>query len=242
MKSRNSITLTLMSASILLLLVLQILWLQNSYEKAFYDLRRDGNFLFRNTLFSIRDSLFLKSVKTLRQQDTLSLGRVESTRLYKSDRGPDTMRFYSKRSSASTIQVIVNSKHINEDSIVRALKPAAGLFNFQAQEGKRFVLRLGPDSISVDTVRTVFSKALKEAGVPLRVLLRHEFSSPEKIAFRSRMDAPFMDTTKNESVMYRDTLKLETVRMNPLSRYSASLLNFRGFILKSIAPQILFSI
>src|SRR5687767_16037450 len=92
MKSRNSITLTLMSASILLLLVLQILWLQNSYEKAFYDLRRDGNFLFRNTLFSIRDSLFLKSVKTLRQQDTLSLGRVESTRLYKSDRGPEIGR------------------------------------------------------------------------------------------------------------------------------------------------------
>jgi two-component system phosphate regulon sensor histidine kinase PhoR len=242
MKSRNTITLTLMSASILLLLVLQILWLQNSYEKAFYDLRRDSNYLFRNTLLSIRDSLFVKNVKTLRQQDSLPMGTIDSAQVFKSDFSPDTLRVHRRTSSASTIQVIVNSKHINEDSIIRALRPAAGIFNFQAQEGKRIILQLTPDSISVDTIRTVFSKALEGAGFPLRFTLRHEFSSPEKIAFRSRLDAPYIETPKIESVMYRDTLKLEPVRMNPLSRYSASLLDFRGFILKLIAPQIIFSL
>ncbi|HEU5291083.1 MAG TPA: hypothetical protein VFU05_10595, partial [Cyclobacteriaceae bacterium] len=82
-KSRNTITLILMSASILLLLVLQILWLQNSYEKAFFDLRRDGNFLFRNTLYAIRDSLFFKNVKAIPPD------KIESVQVFKSNNSND---------------------------------------------------------------------------------------------------------------------------------------------------------
>ena len=46
-----------MISSIILLLVLQLFWLRNSYERAFFGLRRESNFIFRNTLYSMRDSL-----------------------------------------------------------------------------------------------------------------------------------------------------------------------------------------
>src|SRR5690349_11155315 len=115
MKLKNSITLALMTASIVLLLVLQILWLQNSYEKAFYDLRRDSNYLFRNTLFSIRDSLFFKNVKAVPPDN------VESIKIYKNS--PDSLRVSMQ---SSTVQVIVkNSSHVNKDSLFAALQPMA---------------------------------------------------------------------------------------------------------------------
>src|SRR5688572_16071896 len=138
MKSRNTITLTLMSASIMLLLVLQILWLQNSYEKAFYDLRRDSNYIFRNTLFSIRDSLFLKNIQALPIDSSKSV-------MFKKIDHVDSMRV-SMRSSS--VQVIVKSSSDNKDSIVKALQPIAH-FDFKAQDGKRFVIQLSPDTISI---------------------------------------------------------------------------------------------
>src|SRR5688572_19257460 len=152
MKSRNTITLTLMFASILLLLVLQILWLQNSYEKAFYDLRRDSNYLFRNTLFSIRDSLFLKNVQAV--PDSVP-SRIQKTL----EISADTMTITSK----SSIQLLVRGSTKNNDSILDALRPMAQHFNFNARDGKRFVIRLAPDTISADTLKVFFAKALEKA-------------------------------------------------------------------------------
>ncbi|HEY3429765.1 MAG TPA: hypothetical protein VGK39_03745, partial [Cyclobacteriaceae bacterium] len=120
MKSRNTITLALMSASILLLLILQSLWLQNSYEKAFYDLRRESNLLFRSTLFSIRDSLFLKGVKAL-PLDSLQSSRIESVQIFKKP-GKDSVRVSMKSSS---VQVFVKGDLKSNDSIIDALRPMA---------------------------------------------------------------------------------------------------------------------
>lgn len=221
-----------MSASILLLLVLQTLWLQDSYEKAFYDLRRDSNYLFRNTLFSIRDSLFLKNVQALPDNPMPSImgGKLSA----------DTMRIISK---SSTVQVYVKGTPASKDSLVAALRPMAH-FDFKAQDGKRFVIQLAPDTISADTLKAFFKKALEEAGLPKDFFMHHEFSHDEGgPGLRLRLDATPFDPKKDAQLnIYRDTMRLETVRLNPVSRYSASLLAFRGFILKAIAPQILFSI
>src|SRR5690348_9393739 len=119
MKSRNTITLTLMSASILLLLVLQILWLQNSYEKAFYDLRRDSNYLFRNTLFSIRDSLFFKNIQAL----PLDSSKVESVQVFRKFDHNDSTRISSTQST--NVQIYVKGSSVNKDSIIDVIRPMA---------------------------------------------------------------------------------------------------------------------
>jgi signal transduction histidine kinase len=225
-----------MSASILLLLVLQMLWLQNSYEKAFYDLRRDSNYLFRNTLFAIRDSLFLKNVKAL----PLDSSKIESVQVFRKTNSTDSMRVSMQSSS---VQVIVKNSSANKDSLIEALRPMAH-FNFKAQDGKRFLIQITPDTINIDTLRIVLTEKLEEAGLPKTFFLRHDFSPNEGgPSLRARLDIISVDPTGDASIsIYRDSMKLETVRLNPISRYSASMLNFRGFILKSIAPQILFSL
>ncbi|HEU5292321.1 MAG TPA: HAMP domain-containing sensor histidine kinase, partial [Cyclobacteriaceae bacterium] len=152
----------------------------------------------------------------------------------------DSMRVSMQSSS---IQVIVKNTSGNKDSsVMEALRPMAH-FNFKQQDGKKFLIQLAPDTISIDTLRTVFTKNLQEAGLPKAFLMRHEFITPERgSGFRTRLDAP-VDRAKDEHLhLYRDTMQLESIRLNPVSRYSASLLAFRGYILKSIAPQILFSI
>lgn len=223
-----------MSASILLLLVLQVLWLQNSYEKSFYDLRRDSNYLFRNTLFSLRDSLFFKNIKAVPPD------KIEAVQIFKTDPSPDSIRIHATQSSS--VQVIVRSQSANKDSVIKALGPMAR-FNFTERDGKKFVVQLTPDTISIDTLRAVFTKNLKTAGLPAAVFMRHESTIPElRPALRTRQDVS-MDPSRDVQLnLYRDTMRLESIRLNPMSRYSASVLDFRGFILKSIAPQILFSL
>jgi signal transduction histidine kinase len=74
--------------------------------------------------------------------------------------------------------------------------------------------------------------------------MQHEFAANNGgPPFRMRFEATLLDPERDASLnIYRDTMKLEAVRLNPVSRYSASLFDFKGFILKEIAPQILFSL
>src|SRR5262245_59096684 len=58
---RPTLSIALMMSSIALLLLLQSLWLVNSYDQAYNDLRRRTSDLFRGTLVAMRDSLFQKS-------------------------------------------------------------------------------------------------------------------------------------------------------------------------------------
>src|SRR6478609_8131730 len=163
MRSKNTITLTLMMMSILLLLILQVLWLQNAYEKAFFDLRRDGNYVFRNTLFSIRDSLFLKNVQALPIDSS-------KTAVFKKIDQMDSGRVSMQSSS---VQIYVRGSANNKDSIIDALRPMAH-FDFKDQDGKRFVIQLTSDSINADTLKIFFKKALEEAELPAEFLMRHE--------------------------------------------------------------------
>ena len=55
----------LMGSSIILLLVLQVFWLYNSYQKAFYDFRKDVEVTFRNTVMALRDSAFLQHIEKI---------------------------------------------------------------------------------------------------------------------------------------------------------------------------------
>lgn len=229
-----------MLISITLLLMLQGLWLQNSYEKAFYDLRRDANFLFRSTLFTVRDSLFAKNFKPL-HPDSVSPEKIESISVFKS-KGADSMRI---RMKSSTVQVFVSGDvSSNSDSLVRALQPMTHLKQ-PMREGRSFIFTLVQDTISIDTLTAIFSKALEFENLPVKFFLKTDLTESESMSpFRTRMviQQRVLDTKEKPLSVYRDTLHLDAVQLNPVARYSAFLLDFRGFILREITPQILFSL
>ena len=59
-RQKNLITRLLMISSVLLLIALQVLWLTNSYEKAYLDFRRESGMLLKNSVSAVRDSLFVR--------------------------------------------------------------------------------------------------------------------------------------------------------------------------------------
>src|SRR5690349_5954831 len=63
-----------MTSSLLLLLVLQGFWLYSSYEKAYYNLSKEVNGLFRNTVMAMRDSAMMKFIEKLPPDSVLHSG------------------------------------------------------------------------------------------------------------------------------------------------------------------------
>ena len=59
-RQKNHITRLMMISSVLLLIALQVLWLKNSYEKAYLDFRKESGMLLKNSVSAVRDSLFLR--------------------------------------------------------------------------------------------------------------------------------------------------------------------------------------
>jgi len=239
-RSNNLLTLLLMTSSILLLLILQFFWLRGSYEKAFQDLRRESNILFRNTVFTLRDSALIKNIETIPGDSGLT--KEKDIRTFPPD---SVIKYFNLREKNSTIQVFISSDGTkNRDSITTVLKPMVNRFHLGRFAGHNsFIVRLGPDTISIDTAQHNYKIALTKAeiGLPFKIKLfkddpldlprRDRFIEEGEPEERTRRQHPF-----------GDSLRTDFVRINPLHRYTASFGNVRGFIIKAITPQILFSL
>src|SRR5918996_1405997 len=70
----KSATVVLMVFSLALLIVLQLLWLRSSWREARENFRKETNSLFRNTIFSMHDSLITKNIQPV-DGDTLLRAR-----------------------------------------------------------------------------------------------------------------------------------------------------------------------
>lgn len=239
-RSKNILALTLMISSIVLLLALQLFWLRNSYERAFFGLRRDSNFIFRSTLLAMRDSLYQENIRAVGvNSDSLSKippRDIQSISIVK--RNPDSVVVTTK---SSTVQVFISDKAGDKDSILNALRPMTRQLRQGIEEGqKSFFIRLAPDTVSLDTLKLYFDAALQKANIPLEFRIEHQITSPEKFhTFRGRPDSN--DGNDTQLYIYSDTIQLEGLRFNPVSRYNASIFPIQSFILRQIAPQILFS-
>jgi two-component system, OmpR family, phosphate regulon sensor histidine kinase PhoR len=240
-KRKNLLAVTLMVSSIALLLILQLFWLRSSYERAYFGLRRESNYVFRNTLNALRDSLYKDNIRvvgygsdSLRKLHPNDIKSVNIVR----NKGYDSVTV----TQSSTIQVFVTpGEPTNRDSIINAIRPMTGQLKKNIQEGKHsFMLRLSPDTISLDTLTQYLTGAFKKAELPLAFTVSYRAMLPERFhAFNGPPEAK--EVTDPPLQIYSDTLQLESVRFNPASRYSAQVFPVHSFILKQIAPQILFS-
>lgn len=183
----------------------------------------------------MRDSLFTQSISPL-LPDSVNTLNVQ----HKLD------SLWTKLpEAASQVRVYINAQNIKEDTVGKILRPLAGrLHTTQFSSGKSFIIRMTPDSLSVDSISYYFSDALQKnnLNVPFKVQTFRQL--PPRIDFtqgRFRMNEMQWEDSVSSRI-YSNKLQTDWVRFDPASRYSVILSDFRPVLLRQIAPQILFSV
>jgi two-component system phosphate regulon sensor histidine kinase PhoR len=234
--SKNALTLLLMICSVILLVVLQFLWLKSSYEKAFFDFRRESSILFRSTVFNLRDSLFVQNIEPLKAD---SAQQRKAAAL-----SPDSLnvQFFDGERDSSNVRILISSID-RRDSGVNFLKPLASSMH-RLEQRRTFFIRVGPDTLNLNTLTTDYVKALSQAGMQLPFQIRHIAHDHRKKVL-GRMNDFLGDFDERERLNnaepYEDTLVTERVNLNPMHAYAAVFPDIQSSILKEIGPQIFFS-
>ena len=235
-----------MVSSLALLLVLQGFWLFNSYEKAYLNLKEDVDGLFKNTVMALRDSSLSRFIEKLPPDSILHSGanfvftqRKDSLQL-KSEARVQIVRSELKKEK---MNIIVSSK-ASADSIKAMLKPLVGKVNDGKVTEGNFVIRMGPDTLQIDSINDHFSKALAKADKDLPFIIKKEQQLMDDPGQGHRSRFIRMRRPDNNDVpvrIFSDTLRTDWARTDPFNRYSASLAGARNYVLSEINPQILFS-
>lgn len=245
---KNSITVGLIITSIALLLALQAFWLQGAYEKAYYVFRRETNTIFRNTVFQLRDSVFVNTLQSY--TDTVPFIHHEN--------GKRTLQFTNKRSSlkadsllirrqAATVQVYISSSDVS-DSLIKSLEPITHRIQSFNSNKQSFTIRIAPDSLNTDSLKVYFQKNLSRASINIPATIKKTTSTDFPFpSLSASSGGEFRWRTEHHeqfrpASIFLDTLEIESVRLNPNQRYSASLAGIQKILLLEIAPQVFFSI
>ncbi|HZY79969.1 MAG TPA: HAMP domain-containing sensor histidine kinase [Cyclobacteriaceae bacterium] len=232
MKRLNAIPIALMTSSIVLLLLLQVLWLVNSYDDAYTDLRRRTSDLFRGTIVEMRDSIFLRNFQTISVD---SVHRRSEAIFFSFDL--DTVKGNKKQSRAEILY-----KGPVPDSLPRMRSNITAF-----DDGKKVVVRFTPDSLSTDTIAHHFQTALAMAGIDLPFAIKTNRQKMEIIPddiikgnhtqIRKRIERP----TPPEITAASGSIATEWVRFSPEFGYASVLSNVKPYLFWQISPQILFS-
>lgn len=224
-----------MSASLGLLLVLQCLWIFNSYETAFYTFRRMVNGQFQNAVGATRDSVLLRHLVKLPSPDSIS--RVEVVK--------DTVfgggRIDIKRRTGMSLFITSTG---NNDSLRKALGPIVGKLQASNTQTANFTIRIGQDTISRDSLRQSFNRLLAhqpEGKLPF--LLKRTTQPPTDLPW-VRLRKPRQNNQPRFSTaeILADTVKTEWIHTDSLHQYAAHFYNVRWHLLKEISPQIFFAV
>lgn len=243
-KSSHMLSLVLMGCSISLLVVLQVFWVHNAYEKAFFDFRRETTMIFGNTIADMRVAYLLKNVITISSDSMPEPARdtiMARRRLFGIASTQQRMR------QADTVIVSVH------DSI--AVHREAFVENLSMQHGKsrhRMMLRFPADMIPVDSLKRAYREALHTAGIDapfvVNALDAHVPDTeldPAGIFLLKNKNGmpPRNDRHLNDRVnVYADTATTDVMPFDPMHRFSASFPGVRTLLLQKITPEILFSL
>ena len=243
---KNTITLFLIGSSLFLLTMLQVFWLSSSYKNEIFDLRREANSIFKNTVSQLRDSVFFRSLQPS-ADSAIQLLKSEGLHLRQMQEVTDTV-YINKNSQA--IQVFISASGKSDSFMNAALKPLTQkIQSLQKGSQQSFSIRIAADSLNLDTLRLRFQKNLIEANIivtacvsEIKFTRRHLKSLPTLARSFSMEPSEYYIPPPIYSSLLSDTLRAEPVRLNPSKLYSASLTGVRSVVLKKITPQILFSI
>jgi len=224
-----------MASSIMLLVALQYLWLRNSYEKTFLDFSRESSILFRNTVYSLRDSMIVKNIEPI---------NLDSVRGPAFGKDSFNLKFISDDSlkHSSNVQILISS-NTKGDSGVNVLKPLAS--SIHNLDGRRsFVVRMTTDTLNADLLAREYTLALRKADILLPFQIKHTVGR-QPVSSMPRI-TPFEEfigeSDLKQSRPLSDTLTTELVYFNPRHAYAAEFPAMQSSILREILVQILFSV
>ena len=233
-----------MVSSIVLLSILQILWLKNAYERAYFGFRGRTSEIFRGAVFAVRDSLLFQRIEALPAD---SVQDFQANVTFRS-RDPRTIppvpgaQTVNIRKQGDQTEMIVLSQS-RPDSIKSMIR----VFANKMDEGKlkgntKYVIRWSGDSLSIDGITAQFGRAISKAGLSFTFLVKKSKSEP---FFHARSMPPVFERTRRvnrDSIqIFGNVIQSEWVRTDPLNEYAAVMGNIRLVLLKEIAPQIFFS-
>src|SRR5688572_15754177 len=159
-RQRNLVTRLLMISSVLLLIALQVLWLKNSYEKAYLDFRKESSMLLKNSVSTLRDSLFVR-LEDPYKSDSIMIER--GNLLFRRDSLNLKFRDADSANASSEKKLIV-SQGVRLDSNVTYTKsqPSSG----GKTDGQRtFIVHFGPDTLDLKLLSKYFKKNLNSSGI-----------------------------------------------------------------------------
>jgi two-component system, OmpR family, phosphate regulon sensor histidine kinase PhoR len=231
--SKNATTIGLMLSSIALLLVLQAFWLKSAYRDASDDFRTQTNTLFRATVLAMHDSLIQRNLipasndTLMKQMKPRRLRFAEADAVFSGLPPQDSVINYVNITDRSARIEVIMSREPKSDSIQKILRPIISKLQSN-KEPRNFILKLGSDTLNVDSIQFFYAQALADANIraKFRVIAIHD--DPEMLGRKILVD-------KNSVVS-------ETVRLNPLSRYAVVFPDINALLLREITPQILFSV
>jgi two-component system, OmpR family, phosphate regulon sensor histidine kinase PhoR len=114
--------------------------------------------------------------------------------------------------------------------------------------GGNFILRIGPDSLSSDSIRYYYRKSLAQAEIDVAFEVKHFSFIPTPIQLREGNKSllkPPVEESPDEQFEVRafsNSLYSDWVRFDPVHRYAVVLNDFRPLLIRTITPQILFSV
>ncbi len=232
LKTAPFLPIVLMSLSLLLLLLFQVVWLQKVYDEKYELLHRETDAVFRETMLNIQDSLVRKSMKLVKGDSLKRLplppdlpfapfqahapGRV----IMGHRRGVEV----DSVGSRANVQVYINSTR-RLDSSDKVLSSIAGNVRLLTKKDSNynFIVKLDVDSISVNVISRSYQKALTKANIPLefQVVRQTGFSDPQPVAASFRT-IPFSSFPTD-------------------SRYQAYFPAYRSYLVRKCLPQAFFS-
>ena len=234
-RQRNLVTRLLMISSVLLLMALQILWLKNSYEKAYLDFRKESSMLLKNSVTTLRDSLFVR-LEDPYKSDSIMIER--GNLLFRRDslnlkfRDADSSNVFSKKKL-----IVSQGVRLDSNVMYRKSQPSSA----GKRDGQRtFIVHLGPDTLDLGLLSKYFKMNLGSAGIlsPFKINsimnqgIEHD-RWPEEILDH--------DETRMPGV-YSDSIITEPARfIGPFNSYVAIFPDMKAVLLKEIAPQLVFS-
>lgn len=222
MKKRNLVPIVLMASSIGLLLLLQTLWLVNSYDQAYNDVRRRTSDLFRGTLLEMRDSLFLKSFKQV------VVDSVHGNKAMVFAFNVDSLGNKRDPQRRGRAEIVISDK----DTLPN-----------------KMFFRVSPDTIRLDTISEHYKRALTKAEIDLPFTIKKVQTDPIVIeenviigARQIRKRFSSRDDHRDDPPTDKGSITTEWMRFSPDLRYAAVFDNVRPHIYLQISPQITFSV
>ncbi len=217
---KNILIVGLITASLVLLLALQVAWLRGAYRQEHVRLQRDLSRMFKDMVFEMSDSLFKKNISAL---PAASISRIEirdSVTTIGNSKVSARRHVFTDSLDNGSVQVMVFAQG-GKDSLGNFLKPLAE--KIKGSKGRRsFSINLTGEKLSQNEVAKKFGKSLQEANLP--ITFKVDVVQPE---FGGRRRLPFED---------------ESFVFTPSGGFKTHFSNLSGIIFKRIAPQVLFSV